>query len=68
MESKTRELYNLRADSTEMKNLAEAEPARADELERRLFAHFKSIGHDLTARRWDRGFKPVYDFPTRDGP
>ena len=26
-----------------------------------LFAHFKSIGHDLTANRWETGLNPVYN-------
>ena len=50
LETKARELYDLTADPGEQTNLAGAAPARADELERRLFAHFKAIGHDLTAQ------------------
>lgn len=60
LESRTRELYNLNDDPDETTNLADAEPDRANALERRLFDHFKSIGHDLTARRWEIGLNPVY--------
>jgi arylsulfatase A-like enzyme len=60
LESKKRELYNLRDDPTETKNLVEAETKRADQLEEKLFAHFKSIGHDLMIRRWQIGLNPVY--------
>ena len=34
-----------------------------DESVRRLFAHYRAIGHDLTERRWLPGFNPVYTFP-----
>ncbi len=61
MENKGRELYNVKKDPGEKVNLAEKEPRKAYELEQRLFAHFKSIGHDLTARRWETGLNPVYD-------
>lgn len=60
LETKTRELYDLAADPGETRNLAANDPARADELERMLFAHFQKIGHDLTARRWEVGLNPVY--------
>lgn len=66
LESKTRELYDLTADPHETKNLAAAEPRRADDLERRLFAHFAAIGHDLTARRWEVGMNPVYASQGKD--
>jgi len=61
LENKGRELYNMKTDPGETKNLVEKEPKRAYELEQRLFAHFKSIGHDLTARTWETGLNPVYD-------
>lgn len=61
LESKTRELYDLNTDPGETADRAAADPTRADELERRLFAHFKSIGHDLTAREWKVGLNPVYN-------
>jgi len=61
MESKSRELYNLNTDPGETKNLIDVEPKRAYELEQKLFAYFKSIGHDLTARQWEPGMSPVYD-------
>jgi len=60
LESKTRELYNLRSDPKETHDLAGVEKARADELERKVFDHFKAIGHDLTARKWEVGLNPVY--------
>jgi arylsulfatase A-like enzyme len=60
LESKTRELFDLNTDPGEAKNLAKENPLRADELERKLFAHFQSIGHDLTERRWETGLNPVY--------
>jgi arylsulfatase A-like enzyme len=65
LESKSRELYNLNDDWSESNNLAEAEPKRADMLQDRLYAHFKSIGHDLTAKEWKVGFNPVYTFKTK---
>ena len=61
LESRSRELYDLNSDPREALNLAEAEPKRAADLERLLFAHFKSIGHDLTANRWETGLNPVYN-------
>jgi arylsulfatase A-like enzyme len=61
LESKGRELYNLKRDPGETRNLVDAEPRIAYELEQRLFAYFKSLGHDLTARRWETGMNPVYD-------
>lgn len=60
LELRTRELYNLTADPGETKNLAESNPDKADELESRLFEHFKSIGHDLRFRPWPIGLNPVY--------
>jgi arylsulfatase A-like enzyme len=61
MENKGRELYNIKKDPHETKNLIEQEPKRAYELEQRLFAHFKFLGHDLNARSWETGLNPVYD-------
>jgi len=61
LEDKSRELYNLKTDPGEKKNLVEAEPRRAYELEQKLFAYFKAIGHDLNARQWIPGLNPVYD-------
>jgi len=34
---------------------------RAAFLKEKVFHHFESIGHDLTARRWIPGLNPVYD-------
>jgi arylsulfatase A-like enzyme len=61
LENKSRELYNLKNDPKELKNLVDQEPRRAYELEQKLFAHFKSIGHDLNAKQWIPGLNPVYD-------
>ena len=61
LENKGRELYNLKTDPHETRNLVDQEPRKAYELEQRLFAHFKSIGHDLYARQWIPGLNPVYD-------
>jgi hypothetical protein len=41
-------------------NVAAVENKRTDELERKPFACFASIGHDLTVRRWEMGMNPVY--------
>ncbi len=60
LESRSRELYDLTADPDETRNLAATDKPRADELQRRLFAHFEAIGHDLTARTWEIGLNPVY--------
>ncbi|MBT0664805.1 sulfatase [Geobacter pelophilus] len=61
LENKNRELYNLKKDPKEIKNLVEQQPRIAYELEQKLFAHFKSIGHDLNAKQWIPGLNPVYD-------
>ena len=66
LENKSRELYDLNADPAETTNRALNHAARADELQARLFAHFRSIGHDLTRRQWEIGFNPVYTFPDKD--
>ncbi|MBM4068968.1 MAG: sulfatase [Planctomycetes bacterium] len=66
LETRTRELYDLNADPAEEKNLAGADVKRADALESKLFAHFRSIGHDLGRKRWEVGFNPVYTFPRKD--
>ena len=60
LEKKQRELYDLNADPGELNDLSAKEPKRADELEARLFAHSKKIGHDLTNRKWEQGLNPVY--------
>ena len=60
LESATRELYDLKNDPGERTNLADEHSDKADELQQHLFAHFKSIGHDLTARKWKVGLNPVY--------
>lgn len=62
LENRTRELYNLTDDPGETRNLATNDSKRADDLERRLFAHFRDIGHDLSLRTWEVGFNPVYTF------
>ncbi len=60
LETKSRELYDLNTDPGETKNRAASETKLAEELETQLFAHFKSIGCDLTHRRWEIGLNPVY--------
>jgi len=60
LETNSRELYNLNTDPGETINLAAERSNLADELQQTLFAHFKSIGHDLTARDWVTGLNPVY--------
>jgi arylsulfatase A-like enzyme len=60
LESGYRELYDLTVDPAELHDLAESQPARADELLRRLAAHFHAIGHDLASRKWNVGLNPVY--------
>ena len=60
LETRHRELYFLPEDPGEKTDLALANPEKADLLQRRLFAHFESIGHDLTARTWPIGLNPVY--------
>lgn len=65
LDSRTRELFDLNFDKSELQNLAADDPARADVLQERLFAHYEAIGHDLRARTWQRGNNPVYDFSTQ---
>ena len=60
LESQTRELYHLATDPREQKDVAATNRTKADELQKKLFAHFKSIGQDLTAKRWKTGLNPVY--------
>lgn len=60
LEKKQRELYDLNADPGETNDLAAKEPQRADALEAKVYSHFRSIGHDLAARRWEVGLNPVY--------
>ncbi len=61
LENKHRELYDLQNDPGETNNVVGQETRRAYELEQKLFAFFKSIGHDLDGRRWEVGLNPVYD-------
>lgn len=61
LESRTRELYHLPTDPGERTNRAAPDAARADALQEKLFAHFRAIGHDLAARRWEVGLNPVYN-------
>ncbi|MDD5772431.1 MAG: sulfatase [bacterium] len=46
IDTRERELYNLRDDPKELNNLAEKEKRIAYELEQKLFKHLKSIGED----------------------
>jgi len=61
METGRREMYDLNADPGEQDDLAGRDKARADELERNLFDHWKALGHDLKARAWKVGLNPVYE-------
>jgi arylsulfatase A-like enzyme len=61
LESDRRQLFQLDQDPQEANDLSTAEMRIADELQTRLFAHFKSIGHDLKATRWQPGLNPVYE-------
>jgi len=61
LENRGRELYNMHKDPGETTNLVDKEPKLAYELEQKLFGYFKSLGHDLSARRWETGLNPVYD-------
>ncbi len=60
METGVREVYDLNADPGEQDDRSAADPARADDLERKMLAHWKALGHDLTKRTWKVGFNPVY--------
>jgi arylsulfatase A-like enzyme len=60
LETKSRELYNLNDDPGEKNDLAKVRHKIADELQKKLFTHFKRIGHDLTKRDWKVGLNPVY--------
>ncbi len=66
LEAQTRELYFLPNDPAETHDLAAARSDIADELQRRLFAHFRSIGHDLDAHPWQPGLNPVYASQAQD--
>ena len=61
LEDNSKELYHLPTDPGETKNLVHEEKQRAENLKQTLFAHYRSIGRDLTAERWIKGFNPVYD-------
>ncbi|MFN0016742.1 MAG: sulfatase [Pirellulaceae bacterium] len=61
LETRSRELYDLETDPGESINLASNQPQKADELQARLFAHYRDIGHDLTAHPWEPGLNPVYN-------
>ena len=68
LENKTRELYNMKTDPGEKKNLVEAEPKLAYELEQRVFGYFKSLGQDLTKTQWQVGMNPVYESQGKGAP
>jgi len=61
-------LANLDLDPGESSNRVADEPAPADELERKLYAHFQSIGHDLDRQSWETGLNPVYPSQAKDSP
>jgi len=68
LENKGRELYDLKNDPGETVNLVEKQPKIAYELEQKVFSHFRSIGSDLSARRWEPGLNPVYDSQAKAAP
>jgi hypothetical protein len=37
-------------------------------MDRREFAHYKSIGHNITAKQWITGLNPVYDSQAKGAP
>lgn len=61
LETDRRQLFQLDRDPAEANDLSNAEPARADELQARLFANWQALGHDLKAQRWKTGLNPVYE-------
>lgn len=68
LENGTRELYHLPTDPGEERERSATDGVKADELQARLFAHFRAIGCDLAARRWEVGLNPVYRSQAKDGP
>ena len=40
--------------------LDEHDLATDPELEQKLFSHYRSIGHELTSKKWETGLNPVY--------
>lgn len=52
------ELYNLKDDPRELKDLAASDPSKVKELKARLSAHDKTLGVD--PRHWEAGCSPVY--------
>ncbi|MBC7853114.1 MAG: sulfatase [Pirellulaceae bacterium] len=68
LESRSRELYDLNTDPAEQQDFASSQPQLADELEQRLFAHFRAIGHDLTTHSWEPGLNPVYNSQAKGRP
>lgn len=68
LESRSRELYDLNTDAAEQHDLASTQAEKADELQDRLFAHFRAIGHDLTTHSWEPGLNPVYNSQVKGKP
>lgn len=61
LERRSRELFDLNTDASESTDVSARYPERAEELERRLFATYRRLGHDLQAHTWTPGLNPVYD-------
>jgi arylsulfatase A-like enzyme len=59
METGESELYDLRNDPSESRNLVAIEPRIAYELEQKLFRHLLSTGQDVYGP-WVPGLYPVY--------
>ncbi len=65
MEDGSRELYNLVEDPMESRNLVDASPRVAYELEQKLFGHLKGLGQDVYGP-WETGLYPVYNSQAPD--
>lgn len=60
LEKRKRELYDLNKDPHEQQNLATQRVDLANDLEKRLFAHYERLGHNLRDQTWQTGYNPVY--------
>jgi arylsulfatase A-like enzyme len=60
LETGARELYDLQSDPGEQDDRASRDPALVRDLEKKVYGHWKSLGHDLTKRDWKVGLNPVY--------
>jgi arylsulfatase A-like enzyme len=58
MENKRMELYDLKSDPEETRNLAASRPKKAKELKKRILDHYRGLGIGLDD--WTLGCSPVY--------